>query len=123
MVTLAALGIIQYSASGYMTGSTPKAQLAVVGSRISLEAISTALNHFTIFSFLDRLAPALQTIFHQCVISYTCSQSNSDGSVKTEPSELDWLKVYDMTHLMKYCFKDWSQSTFRRKTGLHIKTS
>ena len=28
-----------------------------------------------------RLAPVLITIFHQCVISYTCSQSNSDGSV------------------------------------------
>ena len=48
-----------------------------------------------------RLAPVLKTIFHQSVISYTCSQSNSDGSVlrlKTEPSELDWLQVYDMTH-------------------------
>ena len=39
-----------------------------------------------------RLAAVLKTIFHQCVISYTCSQSNSDGS------ELDWLQVYDMTH-------------------------
>ena len=29
-------------------------------------------------------------------LSYTCSQSNTDGS--TEPSELDWLQVYDMTH-------------------------
>ena len=28
-----------------------------------------------------RLVPVLKTIFHQCVISYTCSQSNSDGSV------------------------------------------
>ena len=28
-----------------------------------------------------RLATVLKTIFHQCVISYTCSQSNSDGSV------------------------------------------
>ena len=56
-----------------------------------------------------RLAPVLKTIFHQCVISYTCSQSNSDGS-KTEPSELDWLQVYDDT-LMKNCFKAWSQST------------
>ena len=42
----------------------------------------------------DRLAPVLKTIFHQCVISYTCSQSNSDGSVL----KLDWLQVYDMTH-------------------------
>ena len=32
----------------------------------------------------------------------TCSQSNSDGSVlKTEPSELDWLQVYDMIHWWK----------------------
>ena len=48
----------------------------------------------------SRLAQVLKTIFHQCVISYTCSQSNSDGSVEliTEPSELDWLQVYDMTH-------------------------
>ena len=30
---------------------------------------------------LGRLAPVLKTIFHQCVIPYTCSQSNSDGSV------------------------------------------
>ena len=28
-----------------------------------------------------RLAPVLKTIFHLCVISYTGSQSNSDGSV------------------------------------------
>ena len=28
-----------------------------------------------------RLAPVLKTIFHQCFISYTCSQTNSDGSV------------------------------------------
>ena len=28
-----------------------------------------------------RLAPVLQTIFHQCVISYSCSQSNSNGFV------------------------------------------
>ena len=46
-----------------------------------------------------RLAPVLKTIFHQCVISYTCSQSNSDGSVlKKEPSELDWLQVNDIKH-------------------------
>ena len=32
-------------------------------------------------SQLRRLAPFLKTIFHQCVISYTCSQSNSDCSV------------------------------------------
>ena len=34
-----------------------------------------------------RLAPVHKTIFHQCVISY-----------KTEPSELDYLQVYDITH-------------------------
>ena len=31
--------------------------------------------------FPIRLAPVLKTIFHQCVILYTCSQSYSDGSV------------------------------------------
>ena len=40
-----------------------------------------------ISTFVVRLAPVLKTIFHQCVISYTCSQSNPDGSVKTEPLE------------------------------------
>ena len=44
-----------------------------------------------------RLAPVLKTIFHQCVMPYTCSQSISDGSV-TEPSELDWLQVYYRKH-------------------------
>ena len=29
---------------------------------------------------VSRLAPVLITIFHQSVIAYTCSQSNSDGS-------------------------------------------
>ena len=73
--------------------------------------------------------------FHQCVISYTWSQSNSDGSVKTEPSvrlvtsmwydtlmkncsqsnsdgfvltepsELDWLQVYDMLHWWKIALR------------------
>ena len=41
---------------------------------------------------LVRLAPVLITMFHQCVISYTCSKSNSDGSV------------------LKHCFKNWRQS-------------
>ena len=36
--------------------------------------------YFTFFLF-GRLAPVLKTIFHQCVILYTCSQSYSDGSV------------------------------------------
>ena len=58
---------------------------------------------------LTRQAPVLKTIFHQCVISNTCSQSNTNGSVrlatsiwyKTEPSQFDWLQVYDMTHWWK----------------------
>ena len=32
---------------------------------------------------------------------HTCSQSNSGGSVLKQPSELDWLQVYDMTHWWK----------------------
>ena len=34
-----------------------------------------------LLSLTGRLAPVLKTIFHQCVILYTCSQSYSDGSV------------------------------------------
>ena len=42
---------------------------------------------------------ALKQFFIKIILSYTCSQFNSDGSCfKTEPSELDWLQVYDMTH-------------------------
>ena len=94
----------------YITGSEPEAQV-------------TALNSCDYT--LARLDPVLKTIFHQCVISFTCSQSSSDGSVlsfinvsyhillhsqsnsdgsvlslslKTEPSELDWLQENDMTH-------------------------
>ena len=37
--------------------------------------------HIQEFRHLARLVPVLKTIFHQCVISYTCSQSYSDGSV------------------------------------------
>ena len=31
--------------------------------------------------FFSRQAPVLKTIFHQCVISYTCSQYNADVAV------------------------------------------
>ena len=37
-------------------------------------------------TFSVRLAPVLKTIFHQCVISYTCSLSYSDGSVLRKQS-------------------------------------
>ena len=30
----------------------------------------------------SRLAPVLKIFFHQCVLSYTCSHTNSGGSVK-----------------------------------------
>ena len=51
---------------------------------------------------MSSLAPVLKTIFHQCVVLYTCSQSHSNGSVlKTEPSELDWLQVYDIASWWK----------------------
>ena len=35
---------------------------------------------FTLYARI-RLAPVLKTIFHQCVMSFTCNQSNSDGPV------------------------------------------
>ena len=82
-------------------------------------------------TLLPRLAPVLKTIFHQCVISYTCSQSNSDGSVLIFINVSYHILVaslilmalfynrairvrlatsiwYDT--LTKSCFKDWSQS-------------
>ena len=39
------------------------------------------LMYIATYKLMGRLAPVLKTIFHQCVISYTCSQSNSGGSV------------------------------------------
>ena len=35
---------------------------------------------------LFRLALVLKAIFHQCVVSLTCSQSNSDGYFKKQSS-------------------------------------
>ena len=63
----------------------------------------------TLFNcFNVRQAQVLEIIFHQCVISYTCSQPISDGSVllKLEPSEIDWLHVYDMTHLLNIVLRN-----------------
>ena len=45
---------------------------------------------------ITRLAPVLKTI------------------LKIEPSELDWLQVYDDT-LTKNCYKDWSRSKLSLK--------
>ena len=42
---------------------------------------SALVNRLQLYIANSRLAPVLKTIFHQGVISYTCSQSNSDGSV------------------------------------------
>ena len=47
------------------------------------------MSAFTLYGLLiysqSRLVSVLKTIFHQCVKSYTCSQS----ALKTEPPELD----------------------------------
>ena len=45
-----------------------------------MESCSTLMKDTT-DCVLPRLAPVLKTNFHQCVIPYTCSQSNFDGSV------------------------------------------
>ena len=47
-------------------------------SLCSVGAISAKVR---LLSF-PRLAPVFKTIFHQCVISYTCSQYNSDGYIR-----------------------------------------
>ena len=84
--------------------TSPKSQIGFFQKlRGMFPPVVVHLSFQSCLGFLCRLAPVLKTIFHQCVISYTCSQSNSDGSV--------WLQVYDDT-LMKNCFKDWSQSSF-----------
>ena len=55
--------------------------------RLWIEGLHRRLTIDTVTVFLEqdtvpiRLAPVLKTIFHQCVISYSCSQSYSDGSV------------------------------------------
>ena len=70
-----------------------------IGQEMFGTVLNYVINHIFSVSFVKcilRLAPVLKTIFHQCIISYTYSQSNSDGSVLTEPSKLDWLQVYDM---------------------------
>ena len=58
-----------------------------------------------------RLAPVLKTVFHQCVISYTCSQSYSDGSVLNRAIRVRLATCIQYDTLMKNCFKDWRQST------------
>ena len=45
----------------------------------------------------ERLSPVLKALFSSMCHNYACSQSISDGSI-LEPSELDWLQVYYMTH-------------------------
>ena len=45
------------------------------------QAFYSILNIKTSQYHLHRLAPVLKTIVHQFVISYTCRQSNFDGSV------------------------------------------
>ena len=69
------------------------------------------LGYLKIIVYLvSRLAPVLKTIFHQCVISYTCSKSNSGGSfyraIRVRLATSIWYGT-----LMKNCLKDWSQST------------
>ena len=53
---------------------------------------------------LNELAPVLKTICHQCVISYTCGQSNSDGTVN-RIIRVRLAKVYDMRHWRKIVLK------------------
>ena len=49
---------------------------------VSFRSLAELSMHKNIISItLSRLAQVFKTIFHQCVISYSCSQSNSDGSV------------------------------------------
>ena len=55
-------------------------------------------------SLCSRLAPVLKTIFHQCVVSKTCSLSNSDGSVLSSLSNSDG-SVLKQSHQSKTSYK------------------
>ena len=67
--------------------------------------------------FFVRLAPVIKTIFRQYVISYTCSQSNSDGSVLNRAIRVRLAISISFDTLVKNCFKDWSQSMFLYDTN------
>ena len=68
----------------------------------NLENTSVQCFFFTLYHTLFIYCRLASSMCH----IYTCSQTNSDGS------ELDWLKVYDMTKNDENIFKDWSQSTY-----------
>ena len=62
--------------------------------------------------FFARLALVLKTFFfHKCVILYTCSQSNSGGSVLNRAIRVRLATSVWYDTLMKNCFKYWSQSS------------
>ena len=66
---------------------------------IQLDWFQSLKQIFIIVSYHIIIASLTLMALFLSFISYTCSLSNSDGSVlKTEPSELDWLQLYDMTH-------------------------
>ena len=52
-----------------------------------------------------RLAPVRKTNFHQCVISHTCSQSNSDGSVLSRAIRVRLATSICYDTLMKNCLR------------------
>ena len=61
-------------------GSTKSRSLQ--GQHLKPVELSHEFKHNDLLKYTKpRLAPVLKTIFHQCVISNTCSQSNSDGSI------------------------------------------
>ena len=67
----------------FLTNKLKSSSLNEANAQVIDEDLINHIYNFllTLISFPLRLAPVLQTNFHQCVKSYTCSQSNSDGSV------------------------------------------
>ena len=83
------------SSQKYKFDTTGHFRRTCIGTlKVGMTSTDSENSILQIYTKHHRLATVLKTIFHQCVISYTCSQSNS----KTEPSDLDWLQVYGMTH-------------------------
>ena len=118
--------ICNYGSYGY----SPDGYIFCLSSRLAPVLKTIFLSYHIIVTNLTPMAlnraigVRLVTIFHQCVISYTCNQSNSDGSVSyhilvTSLTPMALFRAigvrlvtsiwYDT--LTKNCFRDWSQST------------
>ena len=102
---------LKFHDSYWFCGSAVKRRCLLLLVTSPEDEIYYILGYLKIIVYLmSRLASVLKTMFHQCVISYTCSPSNSGGSfyraIRVRLPTSIWYET-----LIKNCFKDWSQST------------